>query len=388
MVLYVKSKAVHRFLNKESAVHRRLLKIITAALIVVATLVSILVLPGVGQAQLLGANTHSWKAQTSDAEGLSELDAIAALPGNVVRFDVEWGQIESSKGVYAQAPLDKLGRLLAAAAQRHLKVIITLLHTPCWASSAPADLKGTCDADYWRRGVAAYAPTKVSDYADFAGMLVQRYGSQIYALEVWNEPNATAFWRTSDGKDPDKVYVRLLKSAYTAVKAANSNVRVLTGGTSRADGAWVKHLYSDGMKGYSDGVAIHPYSAYPTQHTSDPTLSFVDGVPWIHKIMAANGEASNGVWITEVGYSTCSSTTACVSEAVQADYTRQLASLASQWSYVSALIFYDLRNDGVNSAAKEENFGLMTRDFVPKPAYYALQKASAKSRKARKKSST
>jgi hypothetical protein len=47
--------------------------------------------------------------------------------------------------------------------------------------------------------------------------------------------------------------------------------------------------------------------------------------------------------------------------------------LANLYAGVPISIWYDWRNDGANLAEREQNFGTVTHDLKPKPAYVALQ---------------
>jgi hypothetical protein len=164
----------------------------------------------------------------------------------------------------------------------------------------------------------------------------------------------------------------MLRPAYSKAKSINRSVKILAGAMARADGDFLKRLYAYGLRGRHDGVSFHPYAPTPTSYSGVKRDSYVQGVPWIQQIVSSYGEGSKGLWLTEVGYSTCSHPTECTSEQTQASHTAKLIDLAQGWSYVRALLIYELRNGGTDIALKEQNFGLLRRDFSPKPAYHAF----------------
>src|SRR3977135_2823150 len=92
----------------------------------------------------------------------------------------------------------------------------------------------------------------------------------VHSYEVWNEPNNSGGWTPKP--DPG-AYTQLLKAAYPAIKGADPQATVLTGGTGPAasDGLQIAPLdflngiSANGGPGSFDAVAHHPYPfpAYP-----------------------------------------------------------------------------------------------------------------------------
>ena len=92
--------------------------------------------------------------------------------------------------------------------------------------------------------------------------------------------------------------------------------------------------------------------------------------------MAAHGDGDKGIWLTEFGFSTCGNGDRwCVSQQNQATYVRQSFEIASQWSYVKAALVYNLRNKGNDPSGREDQFGLLNRDFSPKPGWAGFKQA-------------
>ena len=327
-----------------------------------------------------GAQVHSLWAESTYAEMDRELDLLSGAGANMVRVDVVWGSIETGgKGARSPWYVEKLDRFMAGAQARGLKVIATLWSTPCWASSAPSSLKQNCEGAWWERGVQAYPPTNTGDYADIARWFAARYGDRLAAVEVWNEPNLSesTFWKT-----PNKAadYARLLRAAYPAVKQGNPAVPVLAGSLAFADRPFLDELYSHGIKGSYDAMAIHPYNEWRAPgdlwQEEWKKYTFLPGLEWIRQGQLAAGDTSP-IWITEFGWTTCTGDRWCVTEELQARYIGEAFELMKGMDYIQAAAVYGLRNNGASSSGEWNNWGLVRRDFSPKPSYAAFKSAMA-----------
>ncbi|MGI8512986.1 MAG: cellulase family glycosylhydrolase [Solirubrobacteraceae bacterium] len=319
--------------------------------------------------ELRGVQLHSLWGNSTDSDIDRELEMSRLANTNVVRVDVGWSSLESNgKGEINQWYLNRLDRFMTGAQSRGIKVIATLWSTPCWASSAPESLKQGCTGSWWDRGaITNYPPTRTTDYADFTRWFVSRYGPKLAAVEVWNEPNnlpnqGSQYWKTTT---PAQDYTNLLKAAYPAAKAANAEVPVLAGSISGNDRVFLQDLYAAGAKGFYDGMAIHPYN----------DTGFSD-LKLMRAAQTAAGD-STPIWVTEFGFPTGTSSQWHVSETQQANLlTTSLSDLAAL-PWVKAAIVYNLRDKGTNPNNMEDNFGLLRRDYTPKPAYAALTTALA-----------
>lgn len=333
--------------------------------------------------QWRGAQTHPLWGSSSIADFDRELDLLRDAGANVVRIDIAWSSLEyAGKGIYSTSYTSKIDTFMAHAQARGIKVIPAVHATPCWASSAPADIKQDCAGAYWDRGVTAYPPANPQDFADATAYVARRWGAYMAALEIWNEPNESNQYFLK-AADPAAAYATLLKAAYPAAKQAAPTVPVLGGSLAFADGEFLTRLYAEGIKGSFDGLSVHPYNENrdPDQQR-DASLrkwTYIDGVPWIRDIMAAQGDGEKGIWLTEMGSSTCNVITSkwCTPEAGQAEFTKDAFRIARDWPYVKAVVSYNLRNKGTDPADRESQFGLLHRDFTPKPGYAAFREALA-----------
>ena len=332
--------------------------------------------------QYRGLDLQSLWSSSSNDDLDHELDLSQQAGVNTVRVDVAWSSLQTDgPGQFSQWYVDKLDRFVNGAAARGIRVIPTLWSTPCWASSAPDTLKQGCAGAWWDRDVTKYLPSDPADYGAAAKWMTARYGTKLAALEVWNEPNLPddSFLISSD-KAGD--YARLLKAAYPAAKAGNADVPVIGGVLAFSDTDFLKQLYANGIKGFEDGIAVHPYNEWrdPSDLWRDQwkEYAFIPGLNALHDTMQAAGD-DQPVWVTEFGWTTCNAGSGrwCVSEDQQATYTRKAYDILAGMDFVRSATLYQLRDRGTDPNDPEANFGLLNRDLSPKPAWTAFKDAMA-----------
>jgi hypothetical protein len=283
-----------------------------------------------------------------------------ALHAKVVRTEVPWSVLEP-RGPSQIEPraLAFADRLVSDAASDGIRVIMFADSTPCWASSAPASLQRACVPGQSSKA-NAWPPTNPADYATFVAYLAQRYGTNIAAFEVWNEPDQANEDYFAGPEKPQR-YAAVLRAAYTAIKQVSPTVPVLAGSIVGANGVFLKALYAAGIKGYYDGLAVHYYTL---------TLASLRS---IREVQTANGDTTP-LWLTEFGWSSCwpryrlQQEQACVTPQTQAlNITNTFRSLA-RTPYIAAETLYQLQG------STAENFGALNENGARKPAFAALAK--------------
>jgi hypothetical protein len=356
---------------------------IAATLITMALMLGLTAGSAAAAGQVAGIQTHLLWGDVDDAQMRHQLDLVKASGARMTRVDVGWASLQQGgPDGYSSWYLEKIDKVVAAANQRGVALLMTFMNSPCWASTAPESLKQSCAGAWWDRGVMGYAPSDPQAYARALAFLAARYGDKVAAWEVWNEPNHPDFFKSGDQAGD---YARLLKAAYPAVKAANPRATVIGGSLSQSDHAFTQKLYALGIKGYFDAFSVHPYSddvsPLDARSTIDARYSFVRGVPKIREVMQRYGD-SRPIWLTESGWSTSTLRTPDhwrngVSEATQAAFMRQQAEQIARWSYVKVNIWFNLLDAGSDRADKYSNCGLLRADGTAKPAFAAFRAAAA-----------
>lgn len=329
-----------------------------------------------GATELRGVNTHPLWGGRATADFDRELNLVRAAGADTVRIDLSWSTLElAGPGQFDSAYTAKIDTFVQHAADRGINVIATVWSTPCWASSAPDSLKQSCAGAWWERGVQLYPPTDPRTYGAISGWIADRWGDDLAGIEVWNEPNSAAFFTAPDRA---AAYAPLVRAAHTSVKAEAPGLPVVAGSLVWSDTQFLKRLYTAGIAGAYDAISIHPYDdpALRTE-TGDVRYSFFDGVPAFRQAMVASGDGDRPLWLTEFGSPTCPPTTFrwCTTREGQAQRLTDAFNAIRGWDYVDAAIVYELRDGGTNPADFEQNMGLVTSDFGPKPAYDAFSAA-------------
>lgn len=317
------------------------------------------------------------------SKAVADVDAAADLGANTIRSAIQWAGLEpAEKGQYAGWYLDALDAVVARARERHLKVMLTPVFTPCWASSGAAGLMSwLCTVTSIVPSLTIRPPATPHDYADLMVFLAKRYGDDLAALEVWNEPNLPSFWNTAS---PAQDYADMLKATYAAVKRVAPDLPVVAGALAGADVAFLEKLYDAGIAGSYDVLSLHPYNdgRAPEETIAEQFAhaTFLQGLRKVRATLRAHGD-THPVWLTEMGWNTSSQRGELwldgVTPAQQAAYlTRALKMLDDPDSgidFPTGAFVYRLRDVGSSLLDPQQNYGLQAHDGTAKPALAAVR---------------
>lgn len=356
-----------------------------AAATVVGCIVAALVGPAAANAATplgprVGASAGYMVQWESAAERNAELDFIAASGAKWFAMDLDWASINPSRGKWNWGPTDQVVRQARA---RGLSIIGTLAYSPKWA--APP----TCPV-----GSTHCFPARPEEFARFARQAALRYGhggaiaglnSSILVWQIWNEANHYPFVQpTVDAT----FYTEMLKQAYVAIHTADFWTTVVAAGTAPAPDdpsgrdmapvTFLNAIYFNGGRGYFDAFGHHP-SSFPCNPLMAAPWNAFGQTAALYYTMAAHGDGAKKVWGTEAGAPTgadvgvCQSGTPAVSvtEPVQAWFVNEYLSGWTQkfGAFTGPLIWFTIRDLGTNPWVRDDNFGLLRRNFSPKPSY-------------------
>lgn len=307
---------------------------------------------------LAGVNVGNLTYGVSQARVDQALSWAHSLDAHVIRVEIPWTSLEPSRGQIEPNALAFTDHLVDQASSAGIKVLMLVMGTPCWASSAPAALLSRC-----RPGkdgpAAAWPPDDPDTYGSFVGFLAGRYGSKLAAIEVWNEPDQ-ANEDYFAGPNKAQRYAGVLRAAYPAIKQADPSLPVLAGSLVGSNGAFLKALYAAGIKGYYDGLSVHFYNLV------------LASLRYTHEVQLANHDTTP-LWLDEFGWSSCwprhriQQEQACVTPQVQASNLSNVLRSLARTPWVAAEIVYSLQG------SRKEDFGVVSETGAHKPSFDALR---------------
>ncbi len=181
-----------------------------------------------------------------------------------------------------------------------------------------------------------------SDYLKWAQELktLVAKNPDIEYWQVWNEPNVPLFWYPQPSA---MEYVRLLKMAYTAIKEANPQAIVISGGPTGINPPkqYLRDMYAAGARNYFDVLALNPYG-----QPNDPDVYLKSYLLFMKNIMETYGDLDTPIWITEIGWPTAPEAFGAVSEDQQAEYLRKTYEIAKSLDFVKKVFWYRLQDVG------------------------------------------
>lgn len=303
-----------------------------------------------------------------------------------VKIQLRWENLEERPG---EINWDYIDNIVSAVHGAGLRPLFSIVTAPAW--SRPG-LEGTHGP-----------PTNPQDFANFAAALAGRHAGRIGAIEVWNEQNLYHEWG-GRGRVNAADYVRLLCAAYPAIKQADPNVVVISGGPTptgiNEDGIavddliYVDQMYQAGLKNCLDALGAHPggYNNPPDDdpnHNSRGTTEYKGHwsfyfrrVEQYRDVMVQYGDQDKQIWITEFGWASHPNPYPDYayardnSEQDQADFIVRAFQIGRERDYIGGMMLWNLNFAPAaepDDRWAKEAFSILRRDWSPRPAYSAIQ---------------
>ncbi len=305
-----------------------------------------------------------------------------------MKIQLRWEYLEQAKGNINWPLIDQV---VYTAEKNRVKLLLSVVTAPRWARPP--------DSDFSVPG----PPASSKDYANFVRAIATRHKDRIAAIEVWNEQN---LWYEWGGKSKLSAvnYVDLLQATYQAVKSVAPNIVVVSGAltpTGVDDGAiaiddvrYLRQLYEAGLKNFSDAIGAHPsgYNNPPDDdmdHHSVKSAAFKNHPSFYfrrfeqyYEVMKEFGDRDKQIWFTEFGWASARPAppvyeyAADNSEDDQAQYLVRALEIAKEKGYVGPVFLWNLNFAPVEPTADpyaKAAFGILRRDWSPRPAYEALK---------------
>lgn len=310
----------------------------------------------------LGVQYHgTWSHYDAATRG-KVLDKLADSGATYVRLDISWAMIQPQRGSYDMGwGVPRVDTVLDEIRARDLKVLAMFWLSPDWATSGGSDRN---------------LPDDYTDYTRALRWAGERWGGQVDAWEIWNEPNSDYYIEMPDPAE----YARFLCRAYPVAKQVDPSAPVLFGGMMYADQNWLADAYAAGIKGCFDIFGVHPYMAPSDAPPDLPDTGDIWRLSHLHVLrdtMLSNGDNSP-VWITEFGWSDYDHPKKAdpwrlgVDETRQAQYAVQMMRLLrDEYPYVRKAFWY--KEFGKAGDPHHDGYALLRDDFTPRMVYTAFQ---------------
>ncbi len=282
--------------------------------------------------------------------------------------------VDDGKYVYDWTKIDQLYDDLLA---RHIKPFVELGFTPNAMKTSDNKIF------YWQGNTSHPIPAAWKDLVDaFIRHVEQRYGQaevRTWFFEVWNEPNLSGFWEGGD----QKAYFELYDLTSNAIKAVDPSLRV--GGPSTAGAAWVPEFLDHAAQSGAavDFVTTHTYGVdggfLDENGKEDTKLSpspdaIVGDVRKVRQQIQASKFPNLPLYFTE--WSTSYTPRDLVHDSyISAAYV--LSKLKASEGMVQGMSYWtytDLFEEpGPPPTPFHGGFGLLNREGIRKPAYFAYK---------------
>lgn len=201
---------------------------------------------------------------------------------------VRWGDIAKSPG---QWDFQRMDAYIHLAKKHSAKVLYTLGSTPQWASARPSE---PCP---YGLGCAA-EPVRTAHWEEYIRRLSNRYGDQIEAYELWNEPYFSDF--AIDRAQPVSFFsgsadrmVELARNARHTLDQVNPRALLTTPGFLGGGQRHLNLFLGAGGKQHVQVIAYHFYSENP--------IEFATKILEVRSIMRRHGVEHLPLWNTETG---------------------------------------------------------------------------------------
>ena len=309
------------------------------------------IVPNTPQDARLGVCTHYQQGWNTNS-----MDFAVKAGFGMIRDEMTWSNVERQKGVLALPPY---APYIDLACSKGLEPLL-LLNYSNWF--------------YDDNGFPA-SDEAVAGFANYCRFIAENFKGRIKYYEIWNEwfIGCGMTHVKDSGQNTPENYVKLIKSAYAAVKEADPDAYVVGGGGDHPayHRKQIEELFKLGVHNYCDAFSIHPYRQPRTPEGS----RLVEEVLGFAEMMRQYGVEQPKLWITEIGWPTPKKHPAKDAELFQAAMVVRSAVPLLALDVVEKFIWYDLKNDGTDRVDQEHNFGLIRHDRLGlqvKPAFIAF----------------
>lgn len=295
---------------------------------------------------------------------------LAKMMGaSMIRDECWWGDVEIKRGVYSVP--ERISTAVDFAYENGIEILMPLTYSNALYCDKIEE------GEYAGNWKMPYTDEQIAAYAAYCGYLAKTFKGKVQYFEVWNEVDNILFnydiWKTGAAT----TYAKLLKAAYTAIKAENPDAIVVGFGACGASAStwYIQQTFDafaamgENCGNYMDVLGIHPYT-WTEEPSDEQEHDYTYEIDSVVKLLD-DYHVSVPIWATEIGYMKQGTIKANANdepwsrtEERQAALDARAAVINKADGRVSKFFFYELQD---NSAG---GMGMITDSGVLKPAYY------------------
>ncbi|OHB41610.1 MAG: hypothetical protein A2Y13_03960 [Planctomycetes bacterium GWC2_45_44] len=296
---------------------------------------------------VVDANNRSWYG--------GQLDAMSSVGADVVRFtgNVNWDTAvrdpnDANDWTYT---IDSIKELVDMSFQRGLRPMIVMHNVNGYYEDY--DSVRTAGG---RNAYAAYCSTIATE---FAGRGV------IY--DMWNESNTDAFWSPAAN---NAEYMAMLIAGVNSIKTADANAIIIGPSCAGFDHPWIQSCLDANLLDYVTDLSVHPY--HPAGAAPEDAIG--TNYPDVYADMNnANANFTGHIVNSELGYSEQIAPGSYRDEVWQARLVTRSV-LSDLVADVPLHVHHKNRDESASD--RNEQWGLVDVNGVPKASFYAYQTLS------------
>lgn len=304
--------------------------------------------PNTGAGFGYGVTANMWQG---DKQGVADL--VKQLGFGWVKQQVRWEYAEPQPGAIQWQEMDSIVDTMNG---NGINLMFSVVTSPPWTRPTLGGTGGP--------------PEDFQLFANFLGAIAGRYCGRLQAIEVWNEQNLRREWEGFPLEPAS--YMDLLKRSYNAIKGACPATLVISGATTPAgysdvafdDIDYLRGMYQNGLKQYSDGIGIHPsgFANPPSvtfqdwesgnytapSHVNHRSFYFLSTLRESRRVMEEFGDTAKRLWPTEFGWGSTPSPfpgyeyEARIDEATQARWIVEAFNIMAGSGYVAVPMLWNL----------------------------------------------
>lgn len=212
-------------------------------------------------------------------------------------------------------------------------------------------------------------------FGDFAAKAVLATAKRNPIYEIWNEWNMNAVLGRpflvgeGDPSDPRAAsyYSALAKEALSRIRSVAPQAQVLVGAVGMdPDWKWTMGLVRSGALEGASGLSVHLYNHCEREVSNRTAEAAIQQISSLRRLLDSAG-SNIPVFVTEVGWPTTSKTCP-ISTQTAANNVAQFLFWAAATPWLKGAWIYEMKDQGPDPTALEDNFGLYDYAFSPKPA--------------------